>query len=69
MGIKVDMSQIKRKLPPRRRFRAGVQAVISIVRMRKVANEWREMCKLGEALRKAKLALDKRRASRLVEQR
>ncbi|KAL9111115.1 MAG: hypothetical protein Q9227_004378 [Pyrenula ochraceoflavens] len=63
MGVKARRSSYETKLSPVSKLRAGVQTVIAIARMQKMAQQWVPIRKLGEGLRKAREDVERRRGN------
>ena len=63
MGINVRESIYTTKLSVRQKFRAGVHVVIAAGRMRHMAQDWKQIRKIGDGLKKVKSAMDRKRLS------
>lgn len=61
MGINVRESIYKTRLSARQKLRAGVRVVIAATRMRHMAQDWRQIRKIGDGLKRVKSAMDRKR--------
>ena len=61
MGVKAKRSSYETKLAPVNKLRAGIQTVIALARMSKMAQRWSGMKKMGDGLRKARDDVERRK--------